>query len=93
MNAVRHELEAASNVNESYHDDIVEVRKAFEAFKVTLNRGLQALDDRITRLETREHTSSSLINSMKTSVVVQEDAVGKNLNKKVSNCIDDQHSP
>ncbi|XP_038117235.1 uncharacterized protein LOC6050122 [Culex quinquefasciatus] len=93
MNAVRHELEAASNVNESYHDDIVEVRKAFEAFKVTLNRGLQTLDDRITRLETREHTSSSLINSMKTSVVVQEDAVGKNLNKKVSNCIDDQHSP
>lgn len=93
MNAVRRELEMASNVSESYHEDIVGLRRAYEALKVTIDRGMQDLAYRIERLEAREQTSSSLINSMKTSVVVQENGVGASLKQQVSDAFDDQHAP
>lgn len=76
MDAVRREISTASNVNESYHEDIVVLRKSFEAVKTMVNQGFTEIERQIERLELKDQTSRNLINAMKNSTVVQEDEVG-----------------
>lgn len=92
MNAIRRELETANNVNDSYHEDIVALRKSFNVLRASVNTNLDVLDHRIQMLEIRERTSSNLINAMKTSVVVHEDEMGKDLRNQITDCIDLDHA-
>lgn len=92
VNAIRRELETANNVNDSYHEDIVALRNAFDTLRASLNTNLNALDHRIELLEIRERTSSNLINAMKTSVVVHEGEIGKDLRNQITDCLDVDHA-
>lgn len=79
VNTIKRELETANNVNDSYHEDIVALRKTFDTLRASVNSSLKALDHRIEMLEIRERTSSNLISTMKSTVTVQEDEIGKQL--------------
>lgn len=92
VNTIKRELETANNVNDSYHEDIVALRKTFDTLRASVNSSLKALDHRIEMLEIRERTSSNLISAMKSTVTVQEDEIGKQLRNDITDCPDLDHA-
>ncbi|XP_062557191.1 uncharacterized protein LOC134222057 [Armigeres subalbatus] len=92
INAIKRKLETVNNDNNSCHEGIAALRKAFDTLRASMNTGINALNHRIERLELRELTSSNLLNAMKTSIVVHEDEIGENLRNHITDCPDVDHA-